>query len=441
MFTTTKDAEPKLVELLTSIKDEANHWRAIHFRFNFLQEHYRSNYQIKIAVNLINDLLKTNQGGLFVLNDFNLYVVAKTVTKTQIDKVIFQLRYLFADDPLAYDADGNENPEFCEVYDLSVAYDEFTSTTRKKVVKNAKKAAATKREVAPRIVEEDRPVSAVSAAPVATRGGASARGAAAVTALAGSFGQESLIPLTTQRLANIERDLESADLSRVMRRQPICAAVPNMMVRRVFDEFYISIAHLKQLISGNVDLTSNRWLFKYLTQVLDARMLDMIGRNATRYIDRPISINLNVETLLSDNFTRFDALIKPSMKVSIVIEIQIADVFANMAAFMVAKETVQKLGYRVCLDGLTSLSFTQIDRERLGFDLAKLQWNADLESDLKSRENKQLADAVRGCGPNRIILCRCDSRQAVDYGQALGISLFQGRFLDKIIDPTSKVEN
>jgi hypothetical protein len=130
-----------------------------------------------------------------------------------------------------------------------------------------------------------------------------------------------------------------------------------------------------------------------------------------------------------------------SMKVSIVIEIQIADVFADMGAFMVAKETVQKLGYRVCLDGLTALSFTQIDRERLGFDLAKLQWNMDLEGDLKSRESKQLSDAVRHCGPNRIILCRCDNRQAVDYGQALGISLFQGRFLDKIIDPTSKVEN
>jgi hypothetical protein len=431
MFTTTKDAEPKLVELLTSIKDEANHWRAIHFRFSLLQEHYRSNYQIKIAVNLINDLLKTNQGGLFVFADFNLYVVAKSVTKTQIDKVIFQLRYLFADDPLAYDADGNENPEFCEIYDLSVAYDEFTSATRKKVVKTAKKVAASQRETSSTLMIEDAPAPKTTAKTTTT---AKAAGSSA-------FGSEQLIPLTTQRLANIERDLESADLSRVMRRQPICAAVPNMMVRRVFDEFYVNIAHLKQMMTGNVDLTSNRWLFKYLTQVLDARMLEMIGRNAGRYIDRPISINLNVETLLSDYFTRFDALIKPSMKVSIVIEIQIADVFSDMAAFMVAKETVQKLGYRVCLDGLTSLSFTQIDREKLGFDLAKLQWNADLESDLKSRENKQLADAVRQCGPNRIILCRCDGRQAVDYGQALGISLFQGRFLDKIIDPTSKVEN
>lgn len=417
MFTTTKDAEPKLIELLTSIKDETNSWRAIHFRFNLLQEHYRSNYQVKIAVNLINDLLKSNQGGLFVLNDYNLYVVAKSVTKAQLDKVIFQLRYLFADDPLSYDTEGEENPEFCEVYDLSVSYDHFLDATRRRIVKNARRAAPVKKE---------------AVKPQSENKG----GVASSLAFAGA-----VVSLSAQRLANIERDLEGADLSRVMRRQPICAAVPNMMVRRVFDEFYVNIAHLRQMLSANVDLTSNRWLFKYLTQMLDARMLDMIGRNAARFLDRPISINLNVETLLSDHFTKFDAAIKPSMKVSIVIELQIADVFNDMAAFMVAKEAVQKLGYRVCLDGLTSLSFTQIDRERLGFDLAKLQWNADLESDLKSRENKQLAEAVKNCGPNRIILCRCDDRKAVDYGQALGISLFQGRFLDRIIDPTSKIEN
>lgn len=420
MFTTTKDAEPKLMELLSSIEDEANDWHAVHFRFNLLQEHYRSNYQIKIAVNLINDLLKSNQGGLFVLQDCNLYLVVKAATKSQLDKVIFQLRYLFADDPLSYDAEGDENPEFCEIYDLGVAYDQFVDTTRRRIVKSAKRGGGQKREAA------------ASAAPTPT----SRAKVADIVTLSGKP-----VPLTVQRLANIERDLESADLSRVMRRQPICAAVPNMMVRRVFDEFYINIAHLKQLLSSNVDLTSNRWLFKYLTQVLDSRMLEMIGRNSSRFLDRPISINLNVETLLSDSFTKFDAAIKPSMKVSIVIELQIADVFNDMSAFLVAKETVQKLGYRVCLDGLTSLSFTQIDRERLGFDLAKLQWNADLESDLKTRENKQLADAVKYCGPNRIILCRCDDRRAVDYGQAMGISLFQGRFLDKLIDPTSKVEN
>ncbi len=71
----------------------------------------------------------------------------------------------------------------------------------------------------------------------------------------------------------------------------------------------------------------------------------------------------------------------------------------------------------------------------------KLQWNADIASDLQTSENRRIADAIKRCGPNRVILTRCDNRKAVDYGQALGISLFQGRYLDKLMNPLSRVEN
>ena len=419
MFTATKDAEAKLLETIGSIKDESNSWRGMHFRFSQLLEHYRSDYQIKIAVNLINDLLKANQGGIFVCSDTNIFVAVRNVTKSQLDKVIFQLRYLFMDDPLAYNTDGQENPEFCKLYDLGVDYNEFQAAAKKRL------AGASARNEA-----QDKP---------AVRPSSASTGAGASSEPVSSDG--SLKLFTPSRLVTTERDLVSADLSKVLRRQPVCAAVPNMMIRRVFDELYINIGHLRQLLKSDADFLSNRWLFKYLTTILDNRMLDMLSRNAGRFFDSPVSLNLNVETLLSNRFIEFDAAIKPSVKVSIVVEIQVADVYNDMGAFLIAKDTVQKLGYRVCLDGLTNLSITQIDRERLGFDLAKLQWNADMESDLKSKENKKVSDAIQACGAKRIILCRCDNKQAVDYGQALGISLFQGRFLDKVINPTAKVEN
>jgi c-di-GMP-related signal transduction protein len=133
--------------------------------------------------------------------------------------------------------------------------------------------------------------------------------------------------------------------------------------------------------------------------------------------------------------------IKPSSKVSVVIELQIADVFADMSAFLTAKDTVQKLGYRVCLDGVTELSFPQIDRQRLGFDLIKLIWNADGVKDIESDTNRSLTTAIKQCGANRVILSRCDTQQAVEYGHALGLTLFQGRHLDAVINPKSAVQN
>jgi len=262
-------------------------------------------------------------------------------------------------------------------------------------------------------------------------------------AAAGNPAEPAISPglFSATRLATIEQDLRYADLSRVIHRQSVCAAQPNTPVRRVFDELYIHIAHLRQMLKVDVDFFSNRWLFKYLTQILDERMIALIRHNPTRYLDSPISLNLNVETLLSSWFAEFDAMLKPSAKVSIVIEVPVVDVFADITAFMVAKDEVQKLGYRVCLDGLTSRSFTNIDRSKLGFDLIKVQWNADAASDLKTKENLEFAEAVQRNGINRVVLCRCDNKQAVEYGQALGISLFQGRYLDTLINPASKVEN
>ena len=134
-------------------------------------------------------------------------------------------------------------------------------------------------------------------------------------------------------------------------------------------------------------------------------------------------------------------MLRPDVKVSMVIEIPAVDAFSNMEGFILARREAQKKGYRICLDGLSAQSLPQMNREKLGVDLMKLQWNADSESDLTSLENKELADAIARCGSNRIILCRCDSLQAVEYGQALGLSLFQGRYIDSLVAPNSRVEN
>jgi hypothetical protein len=411
MFTVTRDTEVKLVDTAGSINHEAASWRAVFFRFDQLLEQYRSEYQMQIAVNLLGDLLATHQGGIFVCFDRTLILLCRNILKGQLDKAVFQLRYLFMDDPLAYDAGGDENPEFCRVYDLGVEYAEFYQLCRKKLSQSTRAAEQISENV--------------------QRGNAKPESQ-----------QDNVVrTFTPTRLAHAEHDLNRADLSRVFRRQPVCAVTAEYDVRRVFDEYYIHINHLRQMLHMETDFLSNRWLFRYLTQLLDVRMLDMLIASPMRYFETPVSLNFNIETVLSRKFREFDLVIKPMIKVSLVIEIQIGDVFSDMAGFIAARNLLQKLGYKVCVDGLSSLSIVQIDRERLGFDLAKLQWNAEKEADIATEENQSVLRAVKNCGPNRVILCRCDTRQAVNFGQAMGINLFQGRFLDRILNPNQKVEN
>mgnify|MGYP006992453446 CR=1 FL=1 len=59
-----KSAEVKLVELLNTIR-EPEGWQAIHFHLSDLMEQYKSEYQIKIATNLMNDLLGDRDGAIY----------------------------------------------------------------------------------------------------------------------------------------------------------------------------------------------------------------------------------------------------------------------------------------------------------------------------------------------------------------------------------------
>jgi EAL domain-containing protein (putative c-di-GMP-specific phosphodiesterase class I) len=410
-----KSAEIKLMELLGVIPDPAG-WQAVHFHLNALLEQYKSEYQFKIAVNLIHDLLKGYEGGIYQMVDNSIIVVCGELDRNVLNKLIFQLRYLYMDDPLSYHEDGGENKSFCTMYDLRVQWQEFMDMC------GSRMALLVRKKSAPERGDSDTAQT--------TENSGNQRGSTA--------GKSDFNVL---RMVSIERDLERSDLQRVMRRQPVCVVSPTMNVRRVFDEMYIHINHLRQFLKMDIDLFSNRWLFKYMTQLLDNRMLDLIRQNIARYTDSPISLNLNVETLISNRFAEFDALLKPSSKVSIVIEVPIMDVFADIHAFHMARRDVQRRGYRVCLDGLSAESFLMIDREKLGVDLVKVQWNADIESDLDTKENKAIVKAVRDFGSNRVILCRCDNKEAVQYGQALGISLFQGRYIDNLLTPNAKIEN
>lgn len=417
MRVVSREPEAHLIELLQLVEDNPQGWQVIAFHFSKLLEHYRSEYQIKIATNLMNDLLGDRDGAIYLCEDSTIYVMVQNFPRQLADKMIFQLRYLFMDDPLSYTAEGDENQAFTSGYEMESQWQEFMNLCKRRLVMRVRAAQSSS---IPR---------------------AAAAVAAGEMAPAVKHKKELLRAFTAGNLAAIEADMKDVDLSSTIRRQPICAALPETPVRTVFDEMYININHLRQSMGIEVDLLSNRWLFKYLTQILDERMLDAIQRNPIRYLSTPISLNLNIPTLLSSRFAEFDAAIKPSSKVSIVVELQIADVFTDMSAFLLAKDTVQKLGYRVCLDGVSELSLPQIDRQRLGFDLVKLIWNSDSERDIKTAKNQKLAEAIRQCGNNRVILTRCDNKQAVEYGQALGITLFQGRYLDGLVNPKAVVKN
>ena len=239
-------------------------------------------------------------------------------------------------------------------------------------------------------------------------------------------------PLTPEILDRVETALTRADLSNLVRRQFVCRVSAKNTPEQVFSELFISIKDLRETLLPGVNLTANRWLFQHLTRTLDRRMLSMLAKTDHITISGQISFNLNVGTLLSQEFLNFDDNIPASRRGAMVVELQVPDVFSDLGAYLFAREFVQERGYRVCIDGLTHEALDIIDRERLGADLVKLVWHSDLV-DRGPDMQRDVRAMIRRTGEDRVVLCRCDNREALDFGRSVGISLFQGRHVEGLI--------
>lgn len=411
MKTVASGAEAKLLEITSSLKASSDGYYALYYHFSKLQEEFRSDYQIKIAVNVLGDLFKGLDAVLFILKDCDIVVLYNGSNRGLLEKSIFQLRYLFMDDYLAYTQEGFENEDFCSVYDLEFQWRDFFVACKQKLGKNIED---TERRKLPDVILTPH----IIITPQGNR--------------------QKLQIFTHADLEHIASEIENIDIGTCLRSQPVCAVLKTGEPKMLFKEIYTNISELQRLLSSNVDLMSNKTLFKYLTKILDKKVLNSLKERQNNN-KSPISINLNVKTLFTEEFADFDSKIPLEQKSSIIIEIHVADIFEDIQQFMIAQREIQNLGYRICLDGLDDLSFMHINRQNMGFDLAKLKWNPKMGT--RSAKDKSLIEAIKICGKNRIILCHCGSVEAIDYGKEVGISLFQGRYIDTIINPPSIVVN
>jgi hypothetical protein len=374
--------------------------RAVHIHLSRLRPHNRRHHHLRIAANMFESAVAAYEGQLFQLSSADLVLVCKGADVADLDPAVTKIRYLFSEDPLAREDDG-ESDRFCTWYDLTRDYDNF--------VKLANDLHAEK---------EKRRLQAANPGPTAPR--------------------KPDVPLDPAELGKVVDALKRADLTNVMRRQPVVALLPRQAPMQVFNELYISIADLKKAVAPGIDLASNRWLFQHLTETLDKRMLALVSHGLESSISSRFSLNLNVATLLSPEFLAFDASLKAAARGTLVIELQAVDIFADMNAYLFARDFVRERGYRLCLDGLSHLSVGLIDRAKLGVDLIKIIWSNDMLDDPTGQRHEDLRSFVTALGESRAILARCDSEEGVRLGEALGIRMFQGRYIDTVIEKSKK---
>jgi len=375
--------------------------RAVHVHLSKLRPYNRRDQHLLIARNTFQNLVRTHEGAIFSLANVDIVFICKGASQAELDSVVLKLRYLFSEDPLAHgdDAEGNT---FCTWYDIERDYDALLESVSQIAAEEERRRAGPPATTGPR-----------APAPV-------------------------LGPLEPDQLGRVKQALARADLSNVIRRQPVCAILPGAPPQAIFNELFVSIADLQRVVAPQTNLASNRWLFQHLTETLDKRMLATLPKLDDSSVAARFSINLNVATILSQEFLNFDQTLKSTVRGTLVIELQLVDVLADMGSYLFARDFARERGYRLCLDGLTHLTAPFADRDRLGLDLVKIVWSGDMTDSAMERRLTEIREWVSRTGEARVILCRCDNADAIRVGHSLGMSLFQGRHVDALLAQVKK---
>ncbi|MFZ5790216.1 MAG: hypothetical protein ACOY3L_05910 [Pseudomonadota bacterium] len=385
------DQEQALLDHVTRLERFCEGRRAALVHLSRLRPYNRREHHLRIASSCFDKLSKKYESALFRLANGDIVFIAKGASVEEMEEAILRLRYLFSLDPLLTQAGTGEN-EFCSWYNLETDYAELKRAAEEQLAQRP----------AGREAREQRPK-----------------------------GQPE--PLDPRRLGQIEQTIATADLSPLVRRQPICLAIEGRQIEPLLLEIFVSIAELGRAVMPGVDIAADRWLFQHLTRLLDQRVLSLLMHKGEIDPKRGFSLNLNVATTLSPEFQEFDRVVGAERASAAVIELQQIDIYADPGSYVFARDWLKERGYKICVDGVKPLLLPMVDRERLGVDLIKLEWTPDLASGLDNRIARDAQEAIERIGRDRVILSRCESETCLEIGQKLGITMYQGYHFDTLM--------
>lgn len=390
--------ETLLVDRLARIADNPAGYFAVHVHLSELRPNNKQQNFISIAARVFENLISTADAILFRLSNGDLVLICREVPVDDIDPYIEKVRSLFSEDPLTATETDEFEDRFTTWYDLAHKDDLETFRQAAQLLADAAEKAAKRKAASAR---DKRPEQAGE-------------------------------PIGALNLAALVERMKQTRVADLIRQQAAVQIGPKGAGTMVFREHFVSIGELKERVAPQVNLFASAWLFQYLTEVLDRRLLAVMARKDYAIMRDPISLNLNVGTVMSRDFQQFNRAVGEHTE-KVVIEMQLIDIFTDITAFNVARDTLQRQGYRVVVDGLNPMSLQFFDPSDLKTDFIKIAWGAGYGADGDDARARELAQVVKNAGRDSVILARVDSEDAVRWGLKLGISRFQGYFIDKLV--------
>jgi hypothetical protein len=239
-------------------------------------------------------------------------------------------------------------------------------------------------------------------------------------------------PITLEEMAKLERSMQMFDLSPFMLNQQVIDLKGDDGEEQVYFELFISVKALEDRLCPNFDLTANKWLFQYFTAGLDRSVLKSLNYGMDFMAGRRIGININLSTVISSAFVKFDETLPINYRGNVVLEINKVDMIENLNLYREVVDFAQERGYKICIDALNPFWLTHLDVEYLDCDFAKIFWQQDMrdmDEELR-RVFKEKCEQQSNC---TLILARSETVDSLVFAHTHGIRLVQGRAVDNIL--------
>lgn len=234
----------------------------------------------------------------------------------------------------------------------------------------------------------------------------------------------------------IERNLSSADISNLLREQPIVdfsdPRHPSMLAIEVFT----SIRAVQDLYG--LSLQRNPWLFDRVTEILDRRMLFHLARDRARS-GRRLSINLHLSTVLSDAFEDFVLDQRFDWRNSLIFELPHMEMIDEPKRYAAALARLEDMGAAIAIDGIPWTSLTHMTEAPADIRLLKVEWSNALAG-LDGADRTGFTECLEKVGRDRVVLYHCPDASAVDAALALGVTNLQGWGVDERLETLHEAE-
>ncbi|WP_417316636.1 hypothetical protein [Emcibacter sp.] len=429
-------ATPSQVEELydqtRSLRRHPKGYRAIHLHFSLLDRMHKQPTHRRQIATAFNPLVQQYEGHLYWNDNFDLFFLCRNTPSHVLDRAILDARRAVKSSPVLKEyLDAGRDTELCDWYDLGKDLDTFLSLVdnlRNKPDEENKNSLASPLNTLQQMVknltrkeEEDVPVAPPPApAKPVTR-----------PKYEQIFKEAEIPPMGPVELDKLERSLRNIDMSHMISTQDACVVVSESEPQTVFTELFVSVDEISKKILPGYDLLADKWLFQRLTRTFDSKLMALL---TSGYGDPSIvrSINTNVDTVLSAEFDRFVEDYKEISVQPLILEMKLFDVLSDVTAYYEAQKKLSGHAWKISIDAMDLQSIGILDRRLLNVDFLKIYWHKSYPRLMQDRDKRALIETLKSHGRMRIILCHCDSRQAVRFGQDMGLHMFQGHYIDKL---------